>query len=58
LFKRIHEIGRKVTLHLARAASWSPASGLLALAALVALLAKVEVVWVVLAGATISAMVF
>jgi hypothetical protein len=46
-----------VTLQLARAASWNLASGLIALAALTALLAKVEVVWVVLVGAAISAMV-
>jgi hypothetical protein len=44
LFKRIHGIGRKVTLHLAREASWNLASGFLALAAMAALLARVEVV--------------
>jgi chromate transporter len=47
-----------VTLHLAREASWNLASVLLALAALAALLAQVEVVWIVLVGAAISAIVF
>jgi chromate transporter len=45
-----------VTLQLGRAAPWSPTSGLIAVAALAALLAKVDVVWVVLVGATLSAM--
>ena len=46
-----------VTLQLARAAPWSPASGIIAGAALAALVARVDVVWVVLAGATLSAMI-
>jgi chromate transporter len=47
-----------VTLQLVRVAPWSPASGLIAVAALAALVAKVDVLWVVLAGAALSAMVF
>ena len=47
-----------VTLQLVRVAPWSPASGLIAVAALAALVAKVDLLWVVLAGAALSAMVF
>jgi chromate transporter len=44
-----------VTVHFATVAPWSIPSGIIAGAALVALLLKVDVLWVVLAGAGISA---
>jgi chromate transporter len=46
-----------VTIQFARLVSWNAASVTLALLALVALLRKVDVVWVVLAGAAVAAMV-
>jgi len=46
-----------VTIHLARIAPWSIASGILAALAFAALRLEVDVVWVVLAGAVLSAAV-
>ena len=46
-----------VTAQFASAAQWTPASILLAVAAFVALRCKIEMIWVVLAGAAISAFV-
>ena len=46
-----------VTVHFALVAPWSVPSSIIAGAALVALLLKVDVLWVVLAGAAISAVV-
>jgi len=46
-----------VTVHFALAAPWSIPSSIIAGAALVALLLKVDVLWVVLVGAAISAVV-
>jgi chromate transporter len=47
-----------VTYRFALAAPWSPASALMAGAAFVALMRKVEIPWVVVPGAIISALVF
>jgi chromate transporter len=46
-----------VATQFASAAAWTPASILLAVAAFVALRCKIEMLWVVLAGAAISALV-
>jgi chromate transport protein ChrA len=46
-----------VTIQFARVTPWSVPSAIIAAAALVALLLKVDVLWVVLAGAAVSAVV-
>ena len=47
-----------VTIRFALAVPWSPVSALLAGAAFIALMLKVEVPWVVVPGAIISALLF
>jgi chromate transporter len=45
-----------VAFHFGMAAHWTPVSAIMGCAALVALLAKVDILWVVLAGAALSAL--